>query len=107
MQPVANWTVDEVKDGLEQGSILLVDVREENEWIQGHIPGSILLPLSTLDPDDLPDLGGRTLVLSCRSGRRSLTAAAQLQEAGLPAHAHLAGGFLDWAGQGCPVETGL
>lgn len=107
MQAVANWTVEEVRDGLEKGSILLVDVREENEWVVGHIPGSILLPLSTLDASDVPDLEGRTLVLSCRSGKRSLTAAAQLQEAGLPAHAHLAGGFLDWSGQGCPVDTGL
>lgn len=107
MQPVENWTVDEVRQGLDQGTILLVDVREENEWVAGHIPGSILLPLSVLDAAALPDLAGRKLVLSCRSGKRSLTAAAQLQEAGLPAHAHLAGGFLDWSGQGCPVETGL
>ncbi|MBU3730351.1 MAG: rhodanese-like domain-containing protein [Beijerinckiaceae bacterium] len=107
MQNVANLTVDEVKEGLDQGSILLVDVREENEWVAGHIPGSILLPLSVLDPTALPPLNGRRLVLSCRSGKRSLTAAAQLQDAGLPAHAHLAGGFLDWSGQGCPVETGL
>jgi rhodanese-related sulfurtransferase len=107
MQAVEDWTVDQVREGLEEGSILLVDVREENEWVAGHIPGSILLPLSFLDPAALPDLDGRQLVLSCRSGKRSLTAAALLQEAGLPAHAHLAGGFLDWVGQGGPVETGL
>ena len=107
MQNVANLTVDEVRDGLAKGTMLLVDVREENEWVAGHIPGSILLPLSALDPAALPPLDGRQLVLSCRSGKRSLTAAALLQEAGLPAHAHLAGGFLDWSGQGCPIDTGL
>lgn len=107
MQAVDDWTVDQVREGLDKGTILLVDVREENEWVAGHIPGSILLPLSILDAAALPDLAGRTLVLSCRSGKRSLTAAAQLQDAGLPAHAHLAGGFLDWTGQGGPVETGL
>ena len=107
MQAVEDWTVDQVREGLDEGTILLVDVREENEWVAGHIPGSILLPLSVLDPDARPALAGRQLVLSCRSGKRSLTAAALLQEAGLPAHAHLAGGFLDWAGQGGPVETGL
>lgn len=107
MQPVEDWTVDEVRAGLEQGSILLVDVREENEWVAGHIPGSILLPLSVLDPAALPDPQGRQIVLTCRSGQRSLTAAAILQEAGFAAHAHLGGGFLDWARQGGPVAYGF
>ena len=107
MQQVENWTVAEVREGLEKGTILLVDVREEMEWLAGHIPGSHFLPLSTLNPAALPDPAGRQIVLTCRSGQRSLTAAALLQEAGLPAHAHLAGGFLDWTGQGGPVAYGF
>ena len=44
--------------------------------------------------------------MSCRSGRRSLQAAAIANEAGLPVDAHYAGGFLDWVAHGLPVETG-
>ena len=105
--PVENLTIDEIKAGLASASILLVDVREDHEFEAGHIPGSVLVPLSVFDVTAIPDAAGRRIVLSCRSGRRSLTAAALAFEQGLPIDAHYVGGFLDWVQQGEPVETGL
>lgn len=89
------------------GTIVLVDVREANEFAAGHIPGSVLLPLSAFDASDLPRPDGRRIVLSCRSGRRSLTAAGMAHEQGISIDAHYAGGFVDWVAHGEPVETGL
>ncbi|PSC05186.1 sulfurtransferase [Alsobacter soli] len=103
---VEDLSVEEVKAGLADGSILLVDVREPNEWEAGHIPGSVLFPLSTFDPAALPEANGKRVVLSCRSGKRSLQAAGIAQAHGVGVDAHLAGGFLDWVNHGEPVETG-
>jgi rhodanese-related sulfurtransferase len=105
--PVENLMVDDIVYGLSSSSILLVDVREAHEFEAGHIPGSIVVPLSTFNISDIPDAAGRRIVLSCRSGRRSLTAAEMAFEQGLPIDAHYAGGFLDWVAQNQPVETGI
>jgi rhodanese-related sulfurtransferase len=106
-QTVADLTIDDVRNGLASGTIVLVDVREANEFAAGHIPGSVLLPLSAFDASDLPRPDGRRIVLSCRSGRRSLTAAGMAHEQGISIDAHYAGGFIDWVAHGEPVETGL
>lgn len=103
---VENLDIEDIRDGLAAGTILLVDVREPNEWEAGHIPGSVLMPLSTFDAREIPEAPGKRIVLSCRSGRRSLTAAAAAHEAGVPIDAHYAGGFLDWVANGEAVETG-
>lgn len=104
--PVENLTVEDIRQGLATGSILLVDVREDYEFEAGHIPGSVLVPLSVFSIDAIPASQGRRIVLSCRSGRRSLTAAAMAFDQGLPIDAHYVGGFLDWVAQGGEVETG-
>jgi rhodanese-related sulfurtransferase len=64
---VRDLTPEEVAAGLEAGSMLLVDVREPNETAAERIPGSVLLPLSRFDPDDIPDPQGRAVVLRVRS----------------------------------------
>jgi rhodanese-related sulfurtransferase len=103
---VEDLTVEQVKAGLEDGSILLVDVREPNELAAERIPGAIDFPLSTFDPSALPDPEGKQLVFSCRSGRRSVTASKAAQAAGLPYDAHMAGGILAWKEAGFDTETG-
>ncbi len=105
--PVENLMIEDIKSGLESGTILLVDVREAHEFEAGHIPGSILVPLSIFDVANFPAAAGRRIVLSCRSGRRSLTAAALAFDQGLPIDAHYAGGFLDWVQHGEVVNSGL
>ena len=99
---VTDATPDMVQAWLSAGEILLVDVREPNEYAYERIHGALLYPLSTFDPRALP-VEGRKLVLHCGSGKRSLMAAHKLQAAGHGHLTHLAGGLLAWKAAGLPV----
>ena len=83
----------------------VVDVRQPEEYVNGHVPGAVLLPLQDL-PDRVDDLpADRPLHLICRSGARSLAAAEYLADQGLEA-VNVAGGMLAWIDSGRPVVTG-
>jgi len=98
-------TREQVKAGLADGSITLIDVREPNEFAAGHIPGSANMPLSRFDPSQLPR-DGKRIVFSCRSGNRTLQAIEMSRLFGRKdACAHYAGSMIDWVGAGEPVEV--
>jgi rhodanese-related sulfurtransferase len=97
---------DEVSKGVAEGRYLLVDVREPNEVAVESYPGAIVVPLSTFDPQDIPDPRGKQVVFACRSGKRSVTASLAAQAAGLTYDKHLAGGILAWKAAGLPTKTG-
>ncbi len=103
---VHNVSRDELKKGLADGSITLVDVREPYEFEDGHIPGARLNPLQSFDPSVLPPPEqGKRIVFSCRSGKRSLTALESARGAGrTDIDSHYGGGMLDWNAAGEPVE---
>ena len=65
--------------------VIILDVREQSEYDGGHIPGAVLLPVGTIDEDTaaavIPDKDSTVLVY-CRSGNRSKTAASALAELG-------------------------
>jgi rhodanese-related sulfurtransferase len=104
---VENVTLDELQKGLADGSILLVDVREANEWAAARIPGAFFNPLSAFDPKALPKQDGKRVVLHCRSGKRSVTALGLAQAGGrADVRAHFGGGMLEWVASGCTVEQG-
>ncbi|RDI60850.1 rhodanese-like domain-containing protein [Microvirga subterranea] len=93
---------EDVKRGLADGSIHLVDVREPHEFAAGHIPGAISRPLSTFDPASLPT--DKRIVFSCAAGVRSLRAIEFAQAAGRDVREHYKGGYKDWVMSGEPVE---
>ena len=101
---VNDLDIDDIKAGLAENSILIVDVREPHEFAAGRIPGAVSLPLSQFDPADLPNEQGKRVVLSCAAGVRSLRALEFAQAAGLDIDSHYIGGFKDWAMRGEPVE---
>jgi len=106
LNPVENVTIDELKAGLADGSILLVDVREPNEFAAGHIPGATLNPLQSFDPSKLPNAQGKRVVLSCGSGKRSLAALERARAAGRnDVKAHYPGGYQEWSRRGEKVEV--
>jgi rhodanese-related sulfurtransferase len=102
---VRDLTPQEVAQGLRDGRLLLVDVREPNETAVERFPGAVLVPLSSFDPAAIPEPAGREVVFACRSGRRSVTASLVAQEHGFPYGSHLAGGILAWKAAGLPTET--
>jgi len=95
---------EELKLGLAEGSILLIDVREPHEFVAGHIPGALLLPLSQLDAQDIPANGGQRVVFACAAGVRSLKALQIAQEGGVAVDTHYAPGFKGWAAAGEAIE---
>jgi rhodanese-related sulfurtransferase len=101
-----DYSLDEIKRGLAEDSILLVDVREPHEFAAGHIPGAVNLPLSSFDPASIAAKPGQQVVFSCRSGVRTLKAIGASLEAGFPYEAHYPGSMLEWVQAGEDIETG-
>ncbi len=100
-------TVDQINQWRDQDAAVIVDVREENEWDEAHIPGAILMPLSTFDPARIPDPHGKHLVFHCRSGRRCGLAAEKAVAAGYTGVIkRMEGGFLAWNAAGFDSEPG-
>lgn len=79
---------------------IIVDVRRQDEYDAGHIPGAILIPNESINsdsPEALPDYG-QIILLYCRSGRRSKEAAQKLAGMGYT-NIYEFGGIIDWTGE--------
>ena len=83
--------------------VILLDVREDDEYKSGHIPGAEWIPLGQLSSrlNELPK--DKTIVAVCRSGNRSGQATQILRQAGFDAH-NMVGGMNSYAGSGFGVE---
>lgn len=96
-------TAGQLAQLLRDGHALVIDVREVDEFAAGHIPGALNMPLSTFQASQLPEAGGRTMVLNCAAGRRSAMALERCAMAQAEVDTHLAGGFGAWQAAGLPV----
>jgi rhodanese-related sulfurtransferase len=89
---------------------VILDVRESEEYTGelGHISGSILVPLKDLSGrvDELEEYKDKQVIVVCRAGVRSTTAAAILTGLGFENVTNLKGGMLDWNTRNLPVERG-
>ncbi|MCT8137872.1 rhodanese-like domain-containing protein [Anaerobacillus sp. CMMVII] len=96
---------EELKEVLKTGSekVVVIDVREREEYNASHIPGIPLIPMSNF-PNVINDLRtDKEYIIVCRSGNRSQHVALFLKEHGITAH-NFYGGMLSW---GDEVQTGL
>lgn len=83
----------------------IIDVRELDEYVDGHVPGAPLIPLASV-PDRVAEIPsqGEVLVI-CKVGGRSRKAAEFLRTQGIDA-VNIAGGTMAWIDAGEPVVTG-
>lgn len=87
----------------------IVDVSETAEFKDGHIPNAISAPLSKLGEHlkPLEKYREKPVVVSCRSGNRSIKGAVKLRKHGFAAVYSLAGGMVAWERDNLPVERGV
>ena len=78
---------------------VILDVRRRDEFAAGHIPGAICVPLDEIGFDDIEELPDydQLILVYCRSGRRSVQAAAKLCELGYTNVVEF-GGIITWPG---------
>jgi rhodanese-related sulfurtransferase len=103
--------VDTPEIGIDQlaaavmGGAAIVDVREPGEYMAGHVPGAVLIPMGQL-PGRTAELDrGAPVYVVCASGNRSATMTGFLRSAGFDAYS-VAGGTRGWARSGRPVVGG-
>ncbi len=92
---------------LHHGGIFLLDVRQPDEYVEGHVAGAVLIPLPDLAErlDEVPDSDGGPLYVICAMGGRSRKAAEYLRGTGIDA-INIAGGTMGWIDAGGAVVTG-
>ena len=85
---------------------VLLDVRTDNEYLDGHIVNSIHIPLNFLKDriSELESHREHPIIVSCRSGNRSSQAAAMLRKAGFSKVHNLAGGIMAWQHANLPLS---
>jgi rhodanese-related sulfurtransferase len=106
---IREFTIEEYRERIARGEKwILVDVREDREWEERHIPGATHLGRGVIERDvegRFPDKA-TPLVLQCGGGFRSALAADNLQRMGYTQVVSLDGGFRGWVERGLPVEAG-
>lgn len=103
---VKETNVAEVKKRAAAGEkFILVDVREDNEWANGHLPGAVHLGKGIIERDieqKVPDTGAK-LILYCGGGFRSALVADNLQKMGYTNVESMDGGWRGWQEAGLPT----
>jgi rhodanese-related sulfurtransferase len=89
------------------GEATLIDVREADEWAQGHVPGAVFIPRGFLElrvEEKVPDRA-QEVILYCAGGTRSALAARALKDLGYENVSSMAGGFGKWKEAGFRIEV--
>ena len=84
----------------EKEGYVIVDVRRQDEYDEGHIPGAILIPNESIGEDEIEELPDKDqlILVYCRSGRRSKEASQKLYDMGYK-NVFEFGGIVDWTGE--------
>ena len=102
-------TVHELKKRLDNApDLCILDVREDSEWQEQHIPGALHLPKDEVTANivaHIPD-HDHPIYIHCRGGVRSLQAASYLLDLGYKEVYSIDGGIMEWAASGYPTKKG-
>jgi rhodanese-related sulfurtransferase len=103
---VKETNVPEVKRRIDEGEkFVLVDVREDHEWANGHLPGAVHMSRGIIERDielSLPDQNAN-MILYCGGGFRSVLVAESLQKMGYSNVESMDGGWRGWIAAGFPT----
>jgi len=106
---VKETNVENVKHRMEAGEkFLLVDVREDNEWANGHMPKAVHMGRGIIERDietAVPDTSTK-MILYCGGGFRSALVADNLQKMGYTNVESMDGGWKGWLAAGLPTAKG-
>ena len=100
--PYRQISQEEAKKMMDTQEVIILDVREQDEYDSGHIPGAVLLPVGAIDEDTAVAVipaKDATVLVYCRSGNRSKTASSALADLGYT-NVYEFGGIKTW-----PYET--
>jgi rhodanese-related sulfurtransferase len=103
---IKETNVADVKRRIDAGEkLVLIDVREDNEWAKGHLPGAVHLGKGIIERDieqRVPDTGAK-VILYCGGGFRSALAGENLQKMGYSNVESMDGGWKGWVDAGLPT----
>lgn len=105
-EPFTRIDVTEARDLMQEADVVVIDVRNQDEWDRGHVPGALFIPVDQfLDRlDQVPQ--DKRIVFICASGGRSALASEYAAAAGLEDNGlyNVEGGTNEWIARGFPVE---
>ena len=107
LETIPEYDVHQVKNKIDLSQdFILVDVREDREWIQGNIPSSIHIGKGVIERDvaNLIPNQETEIVLYCQGGYRSALAGESLKKMGYKNVLSMSGGFSDWVNNKFPVN---
>jgi len=94
-----------LKKHLDDGSCVLIDIREPHEHAREHIEGARLVPLSRFHAEDFSGVQDKIAVFHCHSGGRTGANARLLASTGFRDTYHLGGGIVAWKAAGLPTRS--
>lgn len=104
-EPFARITVQEAKEMVERGDVQVIDVREPNEYREGHVPGAKLMPVNSVLSRVQELNHHQDIVFICAVGQRSALACEMAAAMGLERLYTVEGGTNAWVEAGLPVES--
>ena len=103
-EPFVRVDVMAAKKLIDGGTVEIIDVREPNEYAEGHIPGVTLVPLARLLANPQNYIKRDNILFVCAAGQRSALACEMAAAIGYESLYNLEGGTTAWARAGLPIE---
>ena len=104
-EPFQRITPEQAKELIDSGTVQVIDVREDWEYANGHIPNAKLVPLKKIISNAQQHVEGDNIVFVCEVGQRSAVAAEFAAALGKQNLYNLEGGTSAWRNLGFPIES--